>query len=769
MSYSTEVIDRYWRAGYCHVMPLPKGSKSSPPKGYTGYGGAVPSRADCEAWIEGYPDGNVAVRLPGVPGDEYAVIGIDVDHYGDKSGAVTLAHAEKVWGALPPTVRSTSRGTGNPSGIRLYRVPAGVGFVTVLAFRELGLGHIEIIQWFHRYMVVSPSAHPSGGVYQWIDADGKVVDGPPSVESLPMLPDTWVEGLRAGARSSVTTSVADVPDILAGLPGGEPSAKVRGRLDEAMRDLRGRAGSRHDSTLRHVLALFRLAEQGAPGVPAALTALSLEWMQVMGPIRGVEAAQAEWNRMVCGQRGHDLLASTPSADPAAETADLLRLADDDVTVLPTEARFWTARPELERIQRQAHARVAAPWAVLGVALCRVAALIPITVELPAISGGPMQTNLLVALVGRPGEGKGVAGKVAKEMIPLNTTLVEETGGPGSGEGITRSYGHMEKVKEGSTVVGMGWVWRNPNHASLFWVDEVTQLKTVSARSGNTVVDVLRTAVTGGSLKVEYADPAKRNGCGDGTYRFAGVMCAQPTNLGWVMDDEDGGLPQRVLFFKVIDPTIPDLADPVPAFDLAWPETVYAGVFRFPSQIVAEIRAEQLSIRRYGAQGLDGHSTATRMKVAALLRVFHVLANPLEYAGRPDNHAELFDVTAEDWELAGVVMRHSDSVRAEVQAAIGSKAGRDNASRGKAEAERDLARAEHLERHSANQVEAKLRKVFDGGKEFTHRDVARLFDSSATGKAHRSAIPGVLVDMVGREVLAAVSRNRSGKAVYRLVE
>ena len=94
--------DRGWRS----VLPLPRGKKFPPPTGYTGDGATVPSYPDVHAWTEDHPTSNVALVLPD------GVIGIDVDAYVGKHGAVTVAAAEVEWGALPPTVRSTARDDG---------------------------------------------------------------------------------------------------------------------------------------------------------------------------------------------------------------------------------------------------------------------------------------------------------------------------------------------------------------------------------------------------------------------------------------------------------------------------------------------------------------------------------------------------------------------------------------------------------------------------------------------------------------------------------
>jgi Bifunctional DNA primase/polymerase, N-terminal len=95
---------------------------------------------------------------------------------------------------------------------------------------------IEIIQRHHRYAVVWPSIHPEGRQYQWFDADGNVIDGPPRKADLPELPAMWLEGLsekdKKTRASDAVTTISGQPlyDVTKALTEGEPSEKVAKRL-----------------------------------------------------------------------------------------------------------------------------------------------------------------------------------------------------------------------------------------------------------------------------------------------------------------------------------------------------------------------------------------------------------------------------------------------------------------------------------------------------------------------------------------------------------
>ena len=244
-----QAADLYWNHGWRGVLPLRRGHKHSPPTGHTGKAGVDPSYPDLLQWIDLYPDGNLALRLAPT------LIGIDVDAYGAKTGADALAEAEKRWGALPHTVRSTSR-TDGISGIRIYTIPAGERLVEGIDFPELGIGDIEIVQHHHRYVLSWPSIHPEGATYWWLNHDGQNV-AIPEVDEIPPLPPRWLEALRAGAviDTALDGGVYATRDALTK---GGTSPAVAERLRQAIKELNLPGQSRHDTVRGHVLALLRL-------------------------------------------------------------------------------------------------------------------------------------------------------------------------------------------------------------------------------------------------------------------------------------------------------------------------------------------------------------------------------------------------------------------------------------------------------------------------------------------------------------------------------
>ena len=311
-----DVFQMYTDLGWSGVLKLKAGSKFPPPTGFTGAAGAYPSYADMHAWAEEEPAGNVALRL----GDGF--IGIDEDRYNGKTGQATIAEAEKRWGALPYSPKSTSRTDG--SGIRLYRVPAGLRFAGVLEFPDLDLGDVEIIQPHHRYAVVWPSVHDKTGQrYYWHDADGEVIT-PPHSEAIPELPAAWVEALRESEKPSSSSGLdPEAPyNVRQALTEGEPSRRVSWRLGEAIVACQG--GSRHDTTRDHVLGLLRYGKQGDLGVLPALKALKAAFIAAVGPDRvdGPAEAAREFDKFIISDRTARLLAddSYDQTEGAAESA-----------------------------------------------------------------------------------------------------------------------------------------------------------------------------------------------------------------------------------------------------------------------------------------------------------------------------------------------------------------------------------------------------------------------------------------------------------------
>jgi hypothetical protein len=149
--------------------------------------------------------------------------GVDVDAYGNKPGAATIAAHEARLGPLPPTYAVTARGftpgaEGVASAVYLYRVPDD--------WRGRGVlegGGVETIQPHLRYLVAPGSLHHTGARYALYHQD----NGPtpldtlvlPPREDLPALPDNWCEALyrkprrRAADGTAAAVTIEDIEAV----------------------------------------------------------------------------------------------------------------------------------------------------------------------------------------------------------------------------------------------------------------------------------------------------------------------------------------------------------------------------------------------------------------------------------------------------------------------------------------------------------------------------------------------------------------------------
>lgn len=287
----------YWSGGWAGTLPLGRRRKGPPPTGWTGAAGPDPSRADVQCWFEEpwAAEGNIGLRMP--PG----VVGVDVDHYGTKSGGDTLAELEAQLGPLPPTWRSSARPL--PSGIRFYRVPEG------LAWPGNFGQDIECIQRRHRYAVVWPSVHPDAdGLYRWTWVDGTEAkaygdDTLPAVDDLSFMPAAWVDHFTGGrAATDLPRAGLDQAGIAGwfGTGGGEPCAAVLTASMGGLEQLRDRTLARHEIGLAVTARLAHLHGEGHLGALRALADFRVAWMAATAPDRREAAASSEWTRMVNG-------------------------------------------------------------------------------------------------------------------------------------------------------------------------------------------------------------------------------------------------------------------------------------------------------------------------------------------------------------------------------------------------------------------------------------------------------------------------------------
>lgn len=298
--------------------------------------------------------------------------------------------------------------------------------------------------------------------------------------------------------------------------------------------------------------------------------------------------------------------------------------------------FFDATPQLQVMRQWSRARYAAPWAVFGGVLLRVAATTGPEVQLPGIIGGRASLNLLAAFVSPSGGGKGVSDKVARLVWPA--PIVERP--IGSCEGIAATF--VPPKKEGV----------EPITRAIINVSEIDSLAGIASRQGSIVLAQLKSAAMGEQLGQGNSSEATTRIVPPHSYRLCMSVGAQPAHTGVLFDDTTGGTPQRFLWFPTTDPDMPADATPDPEpLDTRMPlwaavdgvtEIIYG-----PTEIAETIVAAHIARQRGQEDALDGHAMLTRLKVAACLALLH----------------HRIVVSELDWALSGVVMEVSNRTRA----------------------------------------------------------------------------------------------------------
>jgi len=422
--------------------------------------------------------------------------------------------------------------------------------------------------------------------------------------------------------------------------------------------------------------------------------------------------------------------------PPAATQTPPRAVDAD--------QLWTARPVLQHIHNFARARRTSPLAVLGVALARVVTATDPTVVLPPLIGGQASINLFIGIVGPSGSGKGAAEAVAEDAIDVG---IIETLTPGSGEGI--AHGYMRRTKDGP---------EQHTKAVLFSLAEIDTLAALRDRSGSTLLPELRKAWMGERLGFAYADPTKRLPVPAHQYRMTLVAGIQPGRATTLLDDTDGGTPQRFLWLPVTDPDAPDQPPDEPA---RWPwrrPRLHAnsrGKVIVPVCDTAQRAVDDARLARLRGTGdaLDGHALLARMKVAVALALLE----------------QRIEITDDDWRIAGIVMEISDQTRTNVVEEIRRTATEINRQKGAAEGARAVVVAETLEAATEKRVARWVVRKLTANGPMSGTELRRATESKV--RQHLSTVLERLIEtgLVKAEDTDRDNEGHGGKGVrYQVV-
>lgn len=355
------------------------------------------------------------------------------------------------------------------------------------------------------------------------------------------------------------------------------------------------------------------------------------------------------------------------ADPeaAAPTGNAPSALDDD---------FWSSRAYLKHIRDAAHSRQRSAPAVLGVVLARTAAMVNHRLRIPPIVGADAGLSLITVVLAPPGVGKSTACHIGGQLLPAPLGLdIADQLPIGTGEGMIEVF--FDMVEEEDDAGKKRKVKQQVRSNAFFYVDEGQVLSELGTRKNATLLPTIRTMFTGGSLGQMNASEERRRLLPAGSYTVGVVVALQTVLAGALLEDADGGTPQRMLWLPAIDPTIPD-SPPVWPGMLPWqpPTREALNALRDDGWLIGEdahltvaeaiqreVRAADLR-RARGEETtalLDAHEGLLRLKLAALLAILD---------GR-------LDIGEEDWQLAACIKQASDETRTGVEEAVKQEAAR----------------------------------------------------------------------------------------------
>jgi Bifunctional DNA primase/polymerase, N-terminal len=491
------------------------------------------------------------------------------------------------------------------------------------------------------FIAVEPSLHPSGRKYHWVRdrkvADRKVARVLPGGLGRDLVRWRNRQNGHAGPRDRAKL----VSDAGTALPGLQHDS-----LRDYASDLAQMGLIEEEAMvlLRHMSGKLKLEKHRGSWTDESLNVLFRSAQEkIVGNARGAEARE---------------LMELANFEPMRAES-------------PEELAFWEARPVLAHIREAARASLVGPWAVLAECLAEVLCHTPPCLRLPPLVGhSPASLNMLIALVGDPGDGKGVVSDTAKAAFNwegiIGLTEDETTRAPvGTGEGLNKIYGYNGKDDEKKSIL----CWRTMS--AIITIREIDTYTSLAARTGSTISDQIRFLYDGDVLGFSYSSESKSVIIPRHEYRGVIMAGVQPGRGESILGDVEGGFAQRWLWLPTWDPGAPD---DEPEFPGSWkwapPDSIdghvaYMGICE---QIREDVRTNRKRKLTRQSRIEEAHSLLTREKVAAGL----ALLDMRDAIGE------------EDWELSGYVMRVSDTTRDYVAAHLRKKAHKENLARGRAE-------------------------------------------------------------------------------------
>jgi Protein of unknown function (DUF3987) len=304
------------------------------------------------------------------------------------------------------------------------------------------------------------------------------------------------------------------------------------------------------------------------------------------------------------------------------------------SIFEGDDEFWGARQSLQHIYTAALSRLAPPWGVLANVAARILTTVRPNATLPPLIGDKGSLNWFAAVAAESGGGKGASSACGAALI----TDQIDVRNLGSGEGICQQFWKPGKGRDAPPIV---------HEAIMFEATEIDAMTSLRERSGQTTMSVLRNGFSAETLGFSYRN--NDHHIDAHTYRMTLVLSLQPGRARPLLEDADGGTPQRFQWFPGRDSRIsedsPWWPGPLTIPD-AWEEWKYPRDLTVPKIVEETVKRERVKGQRGDQHALDGHALFVREKFAFALALI-------------DNRTEM---TEEDWELSGIAAEVSTRTR-----------------------------------------------------------------------------------------------------------
>jgi hypothetical protein len=324
-------------------------------------------------------------------------------------------------------------------------------------------------------------------------------------------------------------------------------------------------------------------------------------------------------------------------------------------------------------------------------------------------------------VGASGDGKGGSLAVARRAVVIPKDARADKILPGSGEGLVGVYAVARKEKGDKE-----WHTERIRYKAIIDCAEVDTLKALGGdRAGATLLPFLRSAWSGEGIGRSNATPERNVSIDDHSYRCVLTVGAQPERAELIINDT-AGTAQRFVWLPMSDPNPIRIEAPAP---IEWAPPGAGPIHKFYSEnqvlikVCGAAREDMIDdrIKRLKREGdvLDGHAMMSRLKVAAALGLLE----------------SRFEVSEEDWKLAGYVMAKSDETRSGIQATLAARAASGYAQRGKYQAISKVS-AEETEEEirdaKVSQVSKTLLGKLESGEWVSKSDLRRSLRATLRG-------------------------------------